>query len=156
MTYVSTAVLALALCAAPSAAQPMGPGGPPGRHGPPAFLKRLYPPGLVMRNQDEITLTDAQRDAIKQAMADTERQLLDVRWSMEAEGEKLERLLDADPVDETAALAQVDRVMAAESQMKRRHLALLIRIKNLLTPEQRDRLRTLRGRVPIPGPPGEE
>jgi Spy/CpxP family protein refolding chaperone len=145
------AVVAFALAAVPPAlAQPGRHGG--GRGGPPPFVDRMYPPGLVMRHQDEIGLTAAQRDGIKKAMADTEHQLVDLRWTLEAEMEKLTKLLDADTVDEQAALAQTDRVMEAEQRLKKAHLTLLIRIKNMLTPPQREKLQTLRTRDP--GPPG--
>ena len=100
--------LTLALVAA-AAAQPMGPpdGGPGGGRpfAPPRFLSRLFPPSLVMRNQDALKLTDAQRDAIKAAMVETERELVDVRWTLESASEKLDRLLQGEQVDEAQALA---------------------------------------------------
>jgi Spy/CpxP family protein refolding chaperone len=57
----------------------------------------------------------------------------------------LVELLDGSRVDEAAALEQVDRVLTLERRIKRAQLALLIDIKNILTPEQQDRLRSLRG-----------
>lgn len=153
MTRLARTILSVSLLVAPAAyAQPMG-HAPGGGHGP-GFVERMFPPGLVMRHQQEIALTDAQRDAIKQIMADTERTLVDNRWALEGEVEKLTRLLDADTVDEKAALAQADRVMQAEQALKKSHLTLLIRIKNALTPAQREKLQALRGRDPGgAGPP---
>ena len=52
--------------------------------------------------------------------------------------------MEAMRVDEAAALAQADRVMALEREMKRSQLQLLIRIKNALTQQQQDQLRELR------------
>jgi Spy/CpxP family protein refolding chaperone len=152
------AVLALAW-ASMAGAQPMGRppgmgGGPPA--GPPAFLEELFPPALIMRNQSEIGLTDAQRDAISEAMAETEKKLVQLQWQSEAESEKLAKLLHNDTVDEGAALAQAQRVLGVEQEIKRAHLGLLIRIKNRLAPAQQKRLRELRAtRRPEPhGPPG--
>ncbi len=158
MTRWTHALALTVALAAPVAAQPMGPpdGGPGGRpFGPPRFMSRIFPPSLVMRNQEELKLTDAQREIIKTAMVEAERELVDLRWTLAAESEKLDRLLDRDRIDEAEALAQMDRVLAAEDRMKRRHLALLIRIRNALTPEQRAQLQVLRSSEPLPpGPPG--
>jgi Spy/CpxP family protein refolding chaperone len=151
MTRLVRIATVVTLAAASAAlAQPMH-GGRGGRGGPP-FVDRMYPPGLVMRHQEAVGLTEAQRATIKQSMADTERALVDLRWGLEAEMEKLTKLLDAATVDEEAALAQAERVMQAEQRLKKAHLTLLIRIKNALTPPQREKLDALRGRDP--GPPG--
>ncbi|MGH8267852.1 MAG: hypothetical protein ACRETS_11075, partial [Steroidobacteraceae bacterium] len=69
---------------------------------------------------------------------------LDLQWDMQAETAKLATLLKARPIDSTAALAQVDRVLALEHDVKKAQLALLIGIKNLLTNAQQDQLVELR------------
>jgi len=56
------------------------------------------------------------------------------------------RLLQASPVDEAAVLAQADKVMGMEREVKKAHLSLLVRIKNLLTDAQREKLMELRRR----------
>jgi hypothetical protein len=43
-----------------------------------------------------------------------------------------------------AVLAQVDRVLAIEREVKRAHIAMLVRIKNTLTREQQAALHVLR------------
>jgi len=70
--------------------------------------------------------------------------LLDAQWSMQEESQKLARLLQARPVDEPAVLAQADKVMGLEREVKRTQLSLLVRIKNLLTDTQQARLTQLR------------
>ena len=62
---------------------------------------------------------------------------LDWQWKLAGEVEKLKKLVDAAPMDEVRALEQVDKVLAAEREIKRAQLALLIHIKNLLTDRQR-------------------
>jgi hypothetical protein len=49
-------------------------------------------------------------------------------------------------VDEAAVLAQADKVMGLEREVKKAHLALLVRIKNLLTEAQKAKLTELRRR----------
>lgn len=67
----------------------------------------------------------------------------DLQWQQSAQVETLEALCGKQPVDEKAVLAQFDKLLALESEIKRLHLASLIRVKNILTPEQQTRLREL-------------
>jgi len=157
MTHPSRAVLVAVLLAGTSSlhAQPGGPGlmepGPP--PGPPSFLRRVFPPKLVMEHQQELGLEQSQIDAIKEAMRETQQQLVDLQWRLDAESEALDRLLSADHVDETAVLAKLDQVTAIEQQVKKANFGLLVKIKNQLTPAQQAKLRTLRPARP-PGAPG--
>ena len=66
---------------------------------------------------------------------------------MQAAVEELVKQLDAPRVDEGRALAQADKVMGFERDVKRAHLGTLIRIKNVLTDAQRAKLATLRGKT---------
>jgi Spy/CpxP family protein refolding chaperone len=49
-------------------------------------------------------------------------------------------------VDEAAVLAQVDKILALERDVKRTQLSLVVRIKNLLTEPQQAKLNELRNR----------
>jgi Spy/CpxP family protein refolding chaperone len=129
----------------------------PGRMGPPSFLRQLFVPAVIMEHQTDIGLSDEQRQAISKEMNETQKQVLDLRWQLEEKTAALDKLLASDKVDETAALARVDELMKIEEQLKRAHLGLLIRVKNLLTPAQQATLRKLEPRGPRgmrrPGPP---
>ena len=154
------AVALLAMVASPLVAQ----GGPPGgrpmpeHHGPPGagrggpggpgmpedpLAHHMFAPDLVMRHQSELGLTDAQRATIQAAMKDAQSTVMDTQWKLSAEVEKLGRLLHVDKVDETQALAQVDRVLSLEREMKRAQMTLMIRLKNALTPAQQQKLQQL-------------
>jgi Spy/CpxP family protein refolding chaperone len=152
--HAAALIAAVVACAAGATAQMGGPGmmGPPPPGGP-AFLKYVFSPKLVMENQQELALTAAQTEGIKQAMNQTQQELLDVQWRLDAESEALGKLLATDHVDEAAVLAKLDQVTATEQQVKRINFALLVRIKNLLTPDQQAKLRTLMQR-PGAGPGG--
>jgi Spy/CpxP family protein refolding chaperone len=60
--------------------------------------------------------------------------------------EWLVNLLKQNPADETQVTAQLDKVLNAEHEVKRTQIALMVRIKTKLTPEQQARLRHLRGK----------
>lgn len=106
----------------------------------------VFPPELVMRHASEIGLDERQRAAVKDAVVKMQGRFLELQWDVQAESEKMARLLQANPVDEAALLAQADKVMALEREVKRTHLTLLVRIKNLLTDAQRAKLGELRRR----------
>lgn len=109
------------------------------------IAQALFAPELVMQNRQEIDLTSEQWRRISESIRELQRNIVDLEWDMLEASQTLVELLDRSRVDEAAALEQVDRVLTTERMIKRAQLALLITIKNILTPEQQDRLRTLRG-----------
>ena len=130
-------ILLLALAGAPLAAQQGGPG--------PGFDQFLFPPELVMQQQQRIGLRPEQREAITEAIRQFQSAVVDLQWKMQEETQRLSELLRGPQVNETETLAQVDRVLAVEREIKRAHLSLLIRIKNTLSKEQQATLRSTRG-----------
>ncbi|HEY4562279.1 MAG TPA: periplasmic heavy metal sensor [Thermoanaerobaculia bacterium] len=128
----------LATCLIP-AARAEGPGDDP-------IARAVFPPDLVMKHSQEINLDERQRAAIKEQLQKMQTQATDAQFDLQGESQKLVRLLQARPVDETAVLAQVDKVLALERQVKRTQILLLVRIKNLLTEAQQAKLADLRAR----------
>jgi len=108
------------------------------------FARYLFPPELVMANQQAINLTDRQRSGIRQAMTEVQSRFIDLQFRMSGEVESLQRLIQPASVDEAKVLAQVDRVLAVEREVKHAQLSLMIRIKNLLTEQQQAQLGSLR------------
>ena len=109
-----------------------------------AIGQLLFAPELVMQHQQKIGLKPAQRTAITSAIQEVQARVIDVQWRMQEEMQKLIELLQSTPVNESAALAQVDRLFSAERDIKRAQLGLLIRIKNTLTKEQQTALQALK------------
>jgi len=112
------------------------------------FAQALYPPELVLRYRQEINLTEQQATLLKEMIQKAQHRFVDLQWDLQAQGTKLAALLKARPVDAAAALAQVDRVLAQEREVKLAQLSLLIGIKNLLSNPQQDQLAELRRRNP--------
>jgi len=108
--------------------------------------QELFAPELVMQYHQEINLNDTQSKAIKDEIQKAQAKFLDMQWDAKAETEKLVQLLRARPVDESAVLAQVDKVLDRERAIKKTQLSLLVRIKNVLTEEQQKKLMELRGK----------
>jgi len=106
--------------------------------------KNLFPPELIIQHREDIGLDEAQSKSLKDSVQQAQAKFLDLQWDMQAETGKFVHLLHAPRIDEAAALAQADKVLAIETAVKKAQLSLLIRIKNLLTPEQQQKLEQLR------------
>jgi hypothetical protein len=100
------------------------------------IARLLYPPEALLGHAQELGLDDAQRQAIRSDVVTAQKQFLDAQLDMQGASEELQRLLQERPVNESKALAAADRVMSLERTIKRTHLALLIHLKNRLTPAQ--------------------
>jgi Spy/CpxP family protein refolding chaperone len=93
-----------------------------------------------MQQQRAIGLKPEQRTSITRAIQEFQTKVLDLQWQMQDETQKLSEMLDRPTVDQAAALAQIDKLLAVEREVKRAHIGLLIQIKNSLTAEQQARL----------------
>lgn len=136
MTRRLALALALMLAAASSSAAQGAP--------EPDFSRHVFAPELVMKYQQKIGLRPEQRTAITEAIQQLQSRMVEHQWRMQEETQKLGELLQATPVNESAVLAQVDRVLGIERDVKRAHMTLLVRIKNTLTREQQAMLKGLR------------
>jgi Spy/CpxP family protein refolding chaperone len=107
---------------------------------------------MVLSNQIALGLTDDQLQSLKSLLKATHDSTLDTQVALQRAVETLQRTLDSTRIDEAAALAAADQVMALETAMKKGHLGLMIRVKNLLTPDQQKKLEEMRPPQP-PQPP---
>lgn len=103
----------------------------------------LFPPELIMQNQQALEMTEDQKEYIKAELRKIQTVLTDLQWNLQGEVEKLTAFVSQDQVDETQTLNQLDKVLAQEREIKRVHIGLLVRIKNILTPVQLTRLRRI-------------
>jgi hypothetical protein len=112
------------------------------------LAQNLFAPELVLKNRQEIGLDDRQSKAVKDLVQKAQNRFLDLQWDIQAETAKLAQFLKVRPIDPTAALAQADRVLNLERDLKKAQLSLLIGIKNLLSSAQQERLLELRRKNP--------
>lgn len=125
---------------------PSHPPHPPDPFGGDAIGAKLFPPELIMKHQQELGIDERQRDAIVKEIERAHSQLFPAQWQMSAAAEQLSKALEAPKLDEGKVLAEADKVMALERDIKRAHLALLIRIRNVLTDAQRAKATELRAK----------
>lgn len=124
--------------------------------GEPAMMKKgvgdamgenMVPPHMLLGGKGgaaPIDLTQQQKGEIQELMEQAQGQSKELQQKLAQEMSALSAILAADRVDEPKALEQLDRVADAERQIKRQQLALLMSIKNKLTPEQLAKVREVR------------
>jgi Spy/CpxP family protein refolding chaperone len=106
--------------------------------------QQLFPPELIMSQSQRLHLDDKQRATIKNEVQNAQSKFFDLQWQLKEASDSMVELLQQTPVDEKRVLEQADKVMGYEREIKKIHLAMLIRIKNSLTPEQIAQLRQAR------------
>lgn len=104
----------------------------------------FFPPELVMQNQQALGLTDDQRAALKAELRQAQQRFTELQWKLDDEMERFVALIGGLQVNEAQALTQLDKVLAAEREVKRTQVQLLIHIKDRLSPDQQARLQEIR------------
>jgi len=148
----------LASCAFVSAQQPPpqdGPGQqmqqrmpPP----PPDLADAMFPPEMIMQHARELNLTAEQKTFMRDEIQKTTTRFNDLQWQLQDAMEALHETMKANQVNEQQALAQLNKVLDAEREIKTLHMGMAIRIKNKLTPDQQMKLQSMRNTMgPQPG-----
>ena len=101
------------------------------------LLGKLFPSEFLMQHRAELGLTDRQIDQVHELTAEAAPQAERQHVRLTAAKKKLAELLDAEKVDEDAALKQLDNVLALEKEATRLRLRLMIQLRNELNAEQR-------------------
>lgn len=104
----------------------------------------MFPPDMIMGHARELGLTDEQKIFMRGEIQKTTARFLELQWQLQDAMEALHQTMKSNSVDEQQALAQLDKVLDTERQIKRLHFGLGIRLKNQLTPEQQGKLRGMR------------
>ena len=104
----------------------------------------FFAPEMVIQHQEAIGLSAEQKDYFKTEIRAAQLKFTELQWKLQDEMEKLVTLIKQPRADEQQVLAQLERVLAAEREIKRQQVTLLVRIKNKLTPDQQAKLSELR------------
>lgn len=112
------------------------------------FGQSFFPPELVLQNQEALGLTNEQREYFEAELHQTMSKFIDLQINLQFEMARLQALVRSAHVDEQQTLAQLEKVLSAEREIKRAQIGLLVRIKNKLTAEQQAKLQDMRSRQP--------
>lgn len=100
------------------------------------FKGKLFPPNVILEQQDQLGLTKDQFKAIKTAVVEVQSRVAEHEWDMREAYMQIMSELDKSPIDEDSVLALVDKALGAENRVKKEQMTMLIRLRNLMTEEQ--------------------
>ena len=127
---------------------PGAPGNVPDHPGPPPnpdpLAHLMFPPDMIMAHARQLNLTDEQKAFMRTEIQKTTATFQDLQWKLQDQIELLQETMKSTSVNEQQALAQLDKVLDIEREIKRLHIGLAVRLKNQLTPEQQDQLHKMR------------
>ncbi|MGA8741879.1 MAG: Spy/CpxP family protein refolding chaperone [Terracidiphilus sp.] len=149
LTGVRFGIAIVAIFAA-GAAVAQGPGGPgsggPGSGGP-GFGDHRPPMERAMRGDrgqwwnnpklvEKLKLTDDQRKAMDAIFQQHREKLVDLRANVEKAEIEMDPLVKADQPNESAVLAQIDKVAQARAELEKANARFLFELRAKLTPDQ--------------------
>jgi Spy/CpxP family protein refolding chaperone len=111
---------------------------------PDPLAQLMFPPDLIMAHARQLNLTAEQKAFMRSEIQKTTATFQDLQWKLQDQVELLQETMKSSSVNEQQALAQLDKVLDIEREIKRLHIGLAVRLKNQLTPEQQDQLHKMR------------
>jgi len=100
------------------------------------FKGKLFPPNVILEHQEALQLSKEQFTKIRAAVVEVQAGVAEHEWDMREAYQALMQELDKAPIDEVRVLEQATVALKAENQVKKKQMAMLVRLKNLLTTEQ--------------------
>ncbi len=147
VVLVAGICLTVALASAQQPQPPPGPQEQPRPAHPPMPMDPLgdamFPPDMIMMHTRDLGLTDEQKTFMRSEIQRTTTRFNELQWQLQDAMEVLHDSMKANVVNEQQALAQLDKVLDTEREIKRLHFGLLIGFKNKLTPEQQAKLHAM-------------
>lgn len=166
ITFATLLIVTVAIAQQPPQ-QPMHPhppgipgdmNGPQAPHPPPApdpLAHLMFPPDMILEHARLLNLTEEQKAFMRSEVQKATVSFQDLQWKLQDETEALHETMKSSSVNEQQALAQLDKVLDIERQIKRLHIGLAVRLKNRLTPEQQEQLQKMRMDDMRPNGPGD-
>jgi len=100
------------------------------------FKGKLFAPNVILENQAELGLSKDQFTAIRAAVVEVQSNVAEHEWDLREAYVAMMAELDARPIDEDRVLKHVNSALLAENQVKKYQVAMLVRLRNLLSDEQ--------------------
>ena len=103
------------------------------------LMESLYPIELIRGYMTEIKLTDEQVEKLRKLVTDVRNEVEQLEWDLQREGGKLVELVKKGATKEEI-YAQMDVIFGHENKIKKKHLGLLIVVRDVLNAKQRAQL----------------
>jgi Spy/CpxP family protein refolding chaperone len=163
LTLVCSLLLAAPLALAQNPGAPGQPGFPPRgemRGGPESGRGMgILPHGMWWKNPDTVknlNITPDQQKQLDKILLDSRLQLIQLHANLEEEQVKLEPLLNANPFDQSRALAQISHIADLRADLEKTDARMLLSLRGVLSAEQWTKLQAERqARHQGAGPEGQ-
>ena len=105
-----------------------------------------YPAGLIERNAKRLGVDEATVKKMRATMDASKAANDKLRKQVEGEQVALRKLMEQDVPDEAAVMAHADKIGALIAEQRKTALRAVLKVRGMLTPEQRAELAKIRGR----------
>jgi hypothetical protein len=109
----------------------------------------LFAPDLLLRHADEVGLDSTQKQFILSQARDNRQRYAQMQQELQRQMTALADIVRQEHPDEQQALAQLDKVLAAEREIKRAQLSMALSIRDKLSAEQQAKAKELRQKYPL-------
>lgn len=106
--------------------------------------ENFFPPDLLINHAQEIGIDEQQRQSIESQVRENRQKYVEMQQNLLRQLAALAEILRQEHPGEQEALAQLDKVLAAEREIKRVQLSLSLTIRSQLTPAQQAKAKELR------------
>ena len=100
------------------------------------FKGKLFPPNVILEHQAELGLSKQQFTEIRKTVVELQGNIAEHEWDVREAYQNIMAELDKSPIDQDTVLGHVGAALLAENEVKKLQVAMLIKLKNLLTEEQ--------------------
>ena len=100
------------------------------------FKGKLFPPNVILEHKAQLDLSKEQFKQIRAAVVEVQAGVAEHEWDMQEAYQALMLELDKTPVDEARVIEHASAALLAENEVKKMQMAMLVRLKNLLSAEQ--------------------
>ena len=107
------------------------------------FKGKLFAPNIILEHQDELGLSKEQFTAIRAAVVEVQANVAEHEWDLREAYQSVLSDLDDSPINEDKVLGNVQKALLAENEVKKLQVAMLIKLRNLLTDDQVEYLQSV-------------
>lgn len=103
---------------------------------PDVFKGKLFAPNVILEHRVELDLSKQQFTKMKAIVLEVQTGVAEHEWDMQEAYQAVMKELNEAPIDESKVLKHAMAAMLAENQVKAKQMTMLVRLKNMLTPQQ--------------------
>src|ERR1041384_5083147 len=102
--------------------EPQRPPQPPHPPNPDPLAHLMFPPEMIMSHARQLNLTDEQKAFMRSEIQKSTTTFQELQWKLQDQMELLHESMKSTSINEQQALAQLDKVLEIEREIKRLHI----------------------------------